>query len=281
MATKDSFVFRKEWRDAISGLPDDVRLEIYEAIVGYGISGDIPNLKPMARLAFNFAKATLDADAESYERICERNRKNGKNGGRPKLNPVGFLETQDNPNNRVGFLETQKSGGFLERETEQGKESPVVSPTPPSLPKEKEEEKERVSLDFSEQKFADPQILFDKRKAKFVESIEPFVATFGKEMTDEFISYWTEPNKSHTKMRYELERTWDTNRRLRYWASRKWNSSCQPANSQKEEQARAAREERERKTEDLLRQREMWQTQAVSREEAMKSEEYRRAMEGN
>lgn len=39
-------------------------------------------------------------------------------------------------------------------------------------------------------------------------------------MLDAFYGYWTEPNKSLTKMRYELERTWDTRRRLATWASR-------------------------------------------------------------
>ncbi len=32
-----------------------------------------------------------------------------------------------------------------------------------------------------------------------------------------FVSYWTEPNKSRTKIRWELQRTWDTNRRIRNW----------------------------------------------------------------
>lgn len=36
----------------------------------------------------------------------------------------------------------------------------------------------------------------------------------------EFIDYWTEPNKSKTKMRFELEKTWDTKRRLQTWIKR-------------------------------------------------------------
>jgi len=32
-----------------------------------------------------------------------------------------------------------------------------------------------------------------------------------------FISYWTEENKSKTKMRFELQKTWDTKRRLATW----------------------------------------------------------------
>jgi len=34
-----------------------------------------------------------------------------------------------------------------------------------------------------------------------------------------FISYWTEPNKGKTKLKFEMERTWDLGRRLKTWES--------------------------------------------------------------
>lgn len=40
---------------------------------------------------------------------------------------------------------------------------------------------------------------------------------FPHSMRKEFIEYWSEPNKSGTKMRWELEKTWDLNRRLLRW----------------------------------------------------------------
>jgi hypothetical protein len=36
-------------------------------------------------------------------------------------------------------------------------------------------------------------------------------------MIDDFIAYWAEPNKSNTKFRYELEKTWDLSMRLERW----------------------------------------------------------------
>lgn len=35
-----------------------------------------------------------------------------------------------------------------------------------------------------------------------------------------FVSYWTEPNKSGTKQRWEMEKTFDLNRRIRTWFDR-------------------------------------------------------------
>ena len=84
---KQSFVFYKEWRDAIQDLPDDVRLEFYEAVIGYALTGELRGLKPMAGIAFNFVRPRIDRDKEEYQSIIERNRGNGMLGGRPRKNP--------------------------------------------------------------------------------------------------------------------------------------------------------------------------------------------------
>lgn len=39
----------------------------------------------------------------------------------------------------------------------------------------------------------------------------------------EFFEYWSEPNKSKTKMRFELQQTWDISRRLNTWVNRENN----------------------------------------------------------
>ena len=40
-----------------------------------------------------------------------------------------------------------------------------------------------------------------------------------------FTEYWTEPNKSNTKMRFEMEKTWDLSRRIKRWVSSNFNKS--------------------------------------------------------
>ena len=45
-----------------------------------------------------------------------------------------------------------------------------------------------------------------------------------------FLEYWTEHNKSGSKMRYEMQRTWNTELRLKNWAknTKNWSSKKQP-----------------------------------------------------
>ena len=54
---------------------------------------------------------------------------------------------------------------------------------------------------------------------------------YSKEIQDEFIRYWTELNKSKTKMRWEMEKTWDTNLRLSTWRDRA--DKYKPASNEK------------------------------------------------
>ena len=57
---------------------------------------------PIIRVAFVPFRESFERNRKKYEAVCERNRKNGSNGGRPRKtqnNPVGFLETQNNPKN--------------------------------------------------------------------------------------------------------------------------------------------------------------------------------------
>ena len=46
---------------------------------------------------------------------------------------------------------------------------------------------------------------------------DPMTIHATKDMLNDFFEYWTEPNKSHTKMLFETKQTWDTSRRLSRW----------------------------------------------------------------
>ena len=92
------------------------------------------------------------------------------------------------------------------------------------------EPKKSISLSLAEN--------LEKRNKSFYESLVPFVEVYGKELIRAFFDYWTEPNKSKTKMRFELEKTWDVKRRLNTWASRdKFKSNGTYKEQQQQERA--------------------------------------------
>ncbi len=61
------------------------------------------------------------------------------------------------------------------------------------------------------------------RRDKFVFEVLTF--DYEENILNGFIDYWTEPNKSNTKMKYELNKTWSTKLRLKTWANnqKKWD----------------------------------------------------------
>ena len=58
----------------------------------------------------------------------------------------------------------------------------------------------------------------EQRKKDFGLTLQPYVEQYGRQMLSDFFRYWTEPNKSGTKMKFELERTWSIAGRLATWA---------------------------------------------------------------
>ncbi len=63
-----------------------------------------------------------------------------------------------------------------------------------------------------------PQELMENRKKKFMQDVAAFTGRYPAQMLTDFFDYWTEPNKSKTKMRFEIERTWSMSLRLTRWA---------------------------------------------------------------
>ena len=69
-------------------------------------------------------------------------------------------------------------------------------------------------------------VSIEEREKKFKESLFPFTkyaknpeGIYPPEIIKEFFEYWKEPNKSNSKMRFEMEKTWDLKLRLVRWGN--------------------------------------------------------------
>ena len=52
---------------------------------------------------------------------------------------------------------------------------------------------------------------------KFVNEVMLFSSDYNDELLQNFIAYWTEPNRSKTKLKFELQETFSISRRLKRW----------------------------------------------------------------
>lgn len=102
---KNSFIVYHKYRDILKDLTNEQVGILFRSIFDYEIDKTLPNLNGELKMAFNFVKTDLDFNSNKYNNICERNRKNGQSGGRPKKEqndekpkkPSGLFGNPKNP----------------------------------------------------------------------------------------------------------------------------------------------------------------------------------------
>lgn len=97
--TKDYLAMADRLNDAQFGA-------LVRAIMQYVDSGTLPEKLPLElNLVFGFYQSKIAAAREKYERLCETNAENGKNGGRPRKQPpltTPEAETSEPPKPKTG-----------------------------------------------------------------------------------------------------------------------------------------------------------------------------------
>ena len=105
---RDGIIIYAQQYEAIKDLSQSDKGLLLDAIFHYHITGEVmQELPPMVLMAFTFIRTSIDSNTRKYEAIVERNRENGKKGGRPRnpnnpsepKKPTGLKKTQANPNN--------------------------------------------------------------------------------------------------------------------------------------------------------------------------------------
>lgn len=104
---KNSTVIYYDYPERFQYLSDAQFRQLIIAILSYAKTRQEPDIQDITvKVAFGVAKCDVDKNNHKYDSICERNRQNGQNGGRPaekrltdktENNPVASNGTQDNP----------------------------------------------------------------------------------------------------------------------------------------------------------------------------------------
>lgn len=184
---KKSFTIFTESIAQVSAMSDADAGALFKAVLRYSLDGTEPQSGTLVHFAFLQFKQQIDEEDNRRKEISEK---------RKEAIQSRWERVQMNTN-EYNCIELNTNV------------SPDTSPVP-QQPKQKKPK-------------ADPEAIAKRQEAKkedFYNGLVPFVSIYGKEMVRAFFDYWTEPNKSKTKMRFELEKTWDLKRRLNTWATR-------------------------------------------------------------
>ncbi len=85
MSKKKSFAFYYDWRDILEPLGNEKVGELMCAVLNYVCDEEETDFQDVAlKISYNFIVNTIKRDEEKYRKICDKNARNGKLGGRPK-----------------------------------------------------------------------------------------------------------------------------------------------------------------------------------------------------
>jgi len=54
-------------------------------------------------------------------------------------------------------------------------------------------------------------------KKEFGNSLKSFIPKYGEQMLRDFFTYWSEPNQAKTKLKFQMQKTWELSGRLQTW----------------------------------------------------------------
>jgi hypothetical protein len=110
---RDSFIFYRSFLKSIQHLDPVEQLELFQAIVQYGLDQHEPEMSRYVRAVWESIKPQLDANQRKYENGCK--------GGKPKANQD--LTTPEPPHN----LMSNDNGNDNEKENDNAKEEGVMA----------------------------------------------------------------------------------------------------------------------------------------------------------
>jgi len=192
MATnKKSFLLYCDLIHVFEELTDEEAGKLIKHTLRY-VNGMNPEASDrLTKISFEPIKQQLIRDNEKYDAIVLRNRNNGAKGGRPKeepKKPIGLFGNPENPNKPDNDTDNDNVNDTVINKREAAKAATQT------------------------------------RISNFKESLYPFTkskgGTYENEMVKCFFDYWSELNKSGTKMRWELQQTFEISKRLATWEKR-------------------------------------------------------------
>lgn len=191
---KKSFVLYSDSQGLVNQLPDDVAGRLLKHIYAYVNDENPISSELLLNVAFEPIKMQLKRDLIKWESTKEGRSLAGKASAEARRLAKINEQNLTNPTN-VDFVQ-------------QNSTNPTVN------------DNVNVSVSVNDN-VKDNNI--DSRKLKFASTLKPFVEVYGRDLLKDFYDYWTEPNKSNTKFRQELEKTWSLERRLQTWTKNETN----------------------------------------------------------
>ena len=205
---KKSFVLYTDSQGLINQLPDDIAGRLIKHIYAYVNDENPITDELLLNIAFEPIKMQLKRDLIKWVDIKETKSNSGNLGNLKRYNIDLYEKVLSNNITLKEAIELAK--------TRKNSHSDIL----PSQDIAKLAVNDNVNVNVINK--------IEARSQTFKDSLLQFKDKYQVNMLKEFYNYWTEPNQSKSKMRFELEKTWSLDRRLETWAKRENSFNVKP-----------------------------------------------------
>ena len=187
---KKSFVLYTDTQGLINQLPDDIAGRLFKHIYAYVNDENPITDELLLNIAFEPIKMQLKRDLVKYDKKREQWSEAGKKSAEQRA--------------LIKFNELQRTSTVVDS---------VATVSTVNV-------NDNVNVNVIHK--------IEARSQTFKDSLLQYKDKYQVNMLKEFYNYWTEPNQSKSKMRFELEKTWSLDRRLETWAKRENSFNVKP-----------------------------------------------------
>ena len=110
---RDSFIFHKDWYNALSQLDNNLRLELYDAIMRKAFYSEAPSLSSMGSLAMSFIEPQIERDFDKWLDIREKRSNAGKKHRGNQYSLLEQAEQDETNGTSVPTLEQNGTNGTV------------------------------------------------------------------------------------------------------------------------------------------------------------------------
>lgn len=95
MGKRRKVLFNADWYEVLNGYPDEIRLEVYDAMMRYAYSGIVTaSLSPVSSMAFSFIKKEMDTNEQKQIEKFERRSVAAKKAVQTRWNRVNEVRQE-------------------------------------------------------------------------------------------------------------------------------------------------------------------------------------------
>jgi hypothetical protein len=210
---KKAFIVYSNWEQTFENLTDEEAGRLIKHLFRYVNDREPVAPDRITEIVFEPLKAVIKVDLKKYEKVIENKSYQGKLGNLKRWHNDLFLLVE---NNTISLDEAEVKA--LNRKTSVSDKNIAVAIKPLQNIADNVNDNDNVNVINK----------IEARSQIFKDSLLQYKDKYQVNMLKEFYNYWTEPNQSKTKMRFELQKTWSLDRRLETWAKRENSFNVKP-----------------------------------------------------